>query len=66
MPTTPQTRRPVGQDDVLASDTRGGEQQVAGGRATETPLVALGAVALAIACVVAVVVGIAFLVFWLV
>ena len=66
MPTTPHTSRPVGQDDVLASDARDEEQQVASGRATETPFVVLGGVALAIACVVAVIVGIAFLVFWLI
>jgi len=65
MPTTPHERRPVGQDDVLTSGARNEEQQVASGRASETPVVVLGAVALAITAVVAAVVGIAFLVFWL-
>lgn len=66
MPTTPQERRPVGQDDALATGARTEEQQVASGRATETPVVALGAVALVIAAVVAAVVATAFLVYWLV
>jgi hypothetical protein len=65
MPTTPQEGKPVGQDDVLASGPRNEEQQVASGRATETPVVVLGTVALAIIAVVTVVVAIAFLVFWL-
>ena len=56
---------PTGGDDVLASDARNEEQQVASGRASETPFVVLGTVALAIAGVVAVVVAIVFLVFWL-
>ena len=65
MPSTPQGTRPVGEDDVLASGARNEEQQVASGRATETPFVVLHAVALVIAGVVAVVVGLAFLVYWL-
>jgi hypothetical protein len=65
MPTTPQEGRPVGQDDVLASGARSPEQQVASGRAGETPVVVFGAVALAITAVVVIAVGIAFLVFWL-
>lgn len=65
MPTTPQETRPVGQDDVLATDARSEEQQVASGRASETPFVVLSAVALVITAVVAVVVVTAFLVFWL-
>lgn len=66
MPTTQQGPRPTGEDDVLSSGARTGEQQVASGRATETPFVVLHAVALVIAGVVAVAVGIAFLVYWLV
>jgi hypothetical protein len=66
MPTTRQETPEVGRDDVLASGARNEEQQVASGRASETPLVVLGAVALAITAVVGVVVAIAFLVFWLI
>jgi hypothetical protein len=65
MPTTPQETRPAGEDDVLSSGARNEEQQVASGRATETPVVVLGTVALAITGVVAVAVAIAFLVYWL-
>ncbi len=65
MPTTPQQAKPAGENDVLSSESRSEEQQVASGRAAETPFVVLHAVALAIAGVVAVVVALAFLVYWL-
>jgi hypothetical protein len=55
----------VTHDDSLESEARDEAQEIAAGRSGATPFALVGAVALTIAVVVAIVVGLAFLVFWL-
>jgi len=52
-------------DAVSSSDVRDEEQQIASGRPSSTPFVVVGVVAMASWGVVALVVALVFLVFWL-
>ncbi|TML21894.1 MAG: hypothetical protein E6G28_07100 [Actinobacteria bacterium] len=52
-------------DTVSSSGVRDEEQQIASGRPSSTPFVVVGVVAMAIWGVVALVVALVFLVFWL-